>query len=297
VLNPVHLRTLRAVVRTHSFATAAKDLGYTPSAVSQQMSALERETRLHLFERGARSVEPTRAALSLAERSGEALAVLDSLTDDVRALAGGRLGTLRLGSFPTASQRLLPAVLAHLSRTLPEVRIEIEEAEPDVLVPEVSDRRIDVAIVYEYDSVPRAWPRSLRRDPLFSEPLVLLVPAARARAYGSSRLADLAQESWISTLRGTAGATCFERLCAREGFVPEIAFRSNDYEVVTKFVGEGLGLALVPQHAVPGTDAVSQLAVADCDVRRHTVALYRRVGGSPLVTPAVDALKECATTI
>ena len=89
MINPLHLRSLAAVLRTGSFATAAQELGYTPSAVSQQVSALERETQLVLFERAARSVRPTPAAELLAQRSGEVLALLEAASSTARAGCGG----------------------------------------------------------------------------------------------------------------------------------------------------------------------------------------------------------------
>src|SRR5699024_9840120 len=108
MLNPVHLQTLITVLRTGSFADAARELGYTGSAVSQQVARLERSARVTLFDRSARSITPTPAAELLASRSREVLATIRDLEDDVLAIAKGRLGTLRVGSFPTASERLLP---------------------------------------------------------------------------------------------------------------------------------------------------------------------------------------------
>lgn len=173
MLNPLHLRTLAAVLRTGSFAAAASSWAYAPSAVSQQVSALERETQLVLFERAARSARPTQAAELLAQRSGELLALLDALQDDVGRLAGGRLGHLRVGSFPTASLHLVPLVLARLALRAPDVRIVLDEGEPDELLPLVADLRIDLALVYEYDLVPRNWPPGLVRTTLQVEELAL----------------------------------------------------------------------------------------------------------------------------
>ncbi len=135
MLNPLHLRTLTTVLQTGSFAVAARRLGYTPSAVSQQIAALERAVRLPLFEREARIIRPTPAATFLATRGQEVLAALGALQDDVRGLADGAIGTIRLGSFPTASQHLLPAALAalavsHLSRRGPPRRGGTRRAHP-----------------------------------------------------------------------------------------------------------------------------------------------------------------------
>src|SRR3981189_3516002 len=100
MLNPVHLRTLTMVIRTGSFADAARRLGYTGSAVSQQIAALERAVKMPLFERDAHSVRPTPAGEFLAERAREALAALGSLEDDIRGMSQGSIGRLPLGAFP-----------------------------------------------------------------------------------------------------------------------------------------------------------------------------------------------------
>ena len=125
------------MLQTGSFAVAARQLGYTPSAVSQQIAALERAVRLPLFERDARSVRPTPAATFLAARGQEVLAALGVLQDDLRALAEGVLGTVRLGSFPTASRHLLPGALAALAGSRPAVEVVLDEGEPDELAPRV----------------------------------------------------------------------------------------------------------------------------------------------------------------
>ena len=294
MLNPIHLRTLRTVLRTGSFSAAAKELGYTSSAVSQQMSSLEHDARLALFERKARSITPTPSAVLLADRSSEVLAMLDDLQDEVREMVGGQLGRLRIGSFPTASEHLLPDVIAQLAEQLPHVRMELEEGEPDALIPLVSDRLLDIALVYEYDLVPRTWPRNVRRTTLLSEDLVLLLPQDH-RLADEVDLADLRDDVWISTAPGSSGSECLLRMCAIEGFVPRVDFRTNDYDVVRRFVGAGLGVALVPQLGAMA-DARTRIArLASATTQRHIIAVQRRVGGSPLAAKALDATVNAAS--
>lgn len=294
MLNPVHLRTLGAVLRTGSFAAAAKQLGYTPSAVSQQIAALERDTRLALFERGARAVRPTPAAQTLVSRAGEALAVLDALEDDVRALAGGRLGRLRLGSFPTASEHLLPGALARLADRLPGVGTVLEEGEPEALLPLVTDRQTDLALVYEYDLAPRAWPRNLVRTVLLTEDVLLLLPSGHRLARPGTALADLGREVWISTAEGTGGAESLRRACGAAGFVPRIDHRTNDYDVVRRLVAAGLGIALVPALGHEPSPGVTAVLPRDPAVRRRVIAVHRRVGANPAVGEALDACRHAA---
>ncbi|MBO8196556.1 LysR family transcriptional regulator, partial [Streptomyces oryzae] len=200
MLKPPHLLTLRAVVRSGSFVIAARELGYTASAISQQVSALEKETGLRLFEREAHGVRATAAAHRLVELSAPVLAALDDLDHQVQQLATGATGRLRLGSFPTAGVRLVPAALSELARTHPRAEIQLEEGEPDELVTALNEGELDVALAYEYGLEPRQWPEGLRCHPLLREDLVLL----RARDSGlSSRLSGLSRARWITSREGT----------------------------------------------------------------------------------------------
>lgn len=298
MLNPVHLRTLVAVVRTGSFADAARQLGYTGSAVSQQVAALERTVKLPLFERAAHSIRPTPAAEFLAQRARDALATLTALEDDLGGMAQGSVGRLRIGSFPTASERLLPEALASFLLDRPSVEILLDEGEPDELIARLEDGELDIALVYRYDLVPRAWPRALLARPLVDEELVLLLPAGhRLTEQTTVTLADLASEKWVSTREATAGATCLQRLCAAERFDPVVAVRSNDYDVIRGFVRSGLGIALVPALSHIPSEGVCSSTRLDLTVQRHVVLLHRTARLNPAVTSALTSMESAATRL
>ncbi|WP_089950672.1 LysR family transcriptional regulator [Lentzea xinjiangensis] len=292
MLNPVHLRTLVEVVKAGSFAGAARRLGYTSSAVSQQISAFERAVGVTLFEREAHSIRPTGAALLIADRGGELLAALDGFEHEVKAMVQGVRGRLRLGTFPTASSRVVPKALAKLSAERPDAEIRLDEAEPDDVLPLVLTGELDLALVYAYDLVPRTWPQELTVLPLLDEFLLVMVQAGHPAARNDVRLEDLAAERWIASRDGTSGATCLTRLCAAAGFAPKIAFRSNDYEVVQSLVAAGVGVALVPAlgyRALPGTHA---MPLRHRPLRRHVHVVHRTANANPLLRDAVNALRE-----
>lgn len=246
MLNPVHLRTLATVLRTGSFAEAARRLGYTGSAVSQQISTLERHLRAPLFERDAHSIRPTPAAEFIAARSATALGALQALEDDVSLLMDGAVGRLRLGSFPTASEQLLPDALSSFTASHPGIDVHLDEAEPQELMSLLESREIDVALVYRYNLVPRTWPATVTTHRVISEEL-LAVRAGEADAEpGEVDLGDLAGETWISTREGTAGTAVLRHLCRDHGFEPSVSYRSNNYSVIQGLVRAGLGTALVP---------------------------------------------------
>ena len=292
MLNPVHLRTLIEVVKTGSFAEAARRLGYTSSAVSQQISAFERAVGVPLFEREAHSIRPAGAALLIADRGGELLAALDGFEHEVKAMVQGLRGRLRIGTFPTASARIVPKVLARLQAELPDAEIRLDEAEPDDVLPLVLTGELDLALVYAYDLVPRTWPEELTVLPLLDESLLVMVPAGHQAAKNNVRLEDLKDERWIASRDGTSGATCLTRLCAAAGFAPKIAFRSNDYEVVQSLVAAGVGVALVPALGHKELAGTHAMPLRHKPLRRHVHVVHRTANTNPLLRDAVNALQE-----
>ena len=298
MLNPVHLRTLTTVIRTGSFADAARRLGYTGSAISQQIAALERAVKMPLFEREAHSARPTSAGNFIAQRARESLAALGSLDDDIRGMSQGAIGRLRIGSFPTASERLLPVMLAAYVRDHPDVEIALDEGEPDELVPLLQMAELDLALVYRYKLVPHSWPRTLEATNLFDEDLVLLLPKGHRLADGDLvPLGELAEETWISTREGTSGASNLRRMCAGAGFAVQVDYRSNDYDVITNFVGSGLGIAFIPALGyVPNGDVVAA-RLADVKMYRRVTVLHGSTKANPAVVEAVEALQSAVRAL
>jgi DNA-binding transcriptional LysR family regulator len=295
VLAPTQLQTLRVVLSTGSFAAAAAELNYTASAVSQQMSALERATGLVLFERSPHSIRPTEHATLLADRSTELLAILDGLDREVAAIARGEVGQLRIGSFPTASARLLPQALAALSSQRPGVDIAVDEGELDSLLPRLLSGELDLALAYRYEAVPAGWPDQLVETVLLREPLSVLLPQQHPlAAAGPARLASFAEDRWVAPLAGSPGALNLDRLAARAGFRPRISFRSNDYSVVHGLVAAGLGVALVPGLALNDTAGVHPLALAGRGQRRTVLALHRPSARNSLLAAALTAIRDTA---
>ncbi|MFI5660040.1 LysR substrate-binding domain-containing protein [Streptomyces sp. NPDC051684] len=293
MLKPQHLLTLRAVVRTGSFVVAARELGYTSSAVSQQISALEKDTGLVLFEREAHGIRATSAADRLVELGAPLLATLDELDQQVRRLATGATGRLRLGSFPTAGVRLVPAALSALTSAHPHAEIQLQEGEPKELVAALDAGDLDVALVYEYGLSPQQWPTGLTPHQLLREDLVLL--RAPDSPHGT-RLAGLSGERWITSREDTAGALSLDRLCAAAGFEASVAFRSNNYDVVRELVSTGQGVAIVPGLAHVPSTSVRASRVARRSAFRRVLALHRRGNTNPLLGSAICALRGAVPT-
>lgn len=297
MLNPSHLRTLSVVLRAGSFAAAGRQLGYTGSAVSQQMSALETDSGLVLFERGAHGVRPTAAAHLVSERARETLGAFASLETAVREMATGSRGRLGLGSFPTASELLVPGALARFTRSFAGVEVRFDDGEPKRLLQSLAEGDLDVAVVYRYDSVPQSWPPGSRRQELLTESLRLLVPDFFRLDPSASQLSDFADAAWIATRAGSAGSLALERACAAAGFEPKIRYRTNDYDVIRSFVRAGLGVAVAPQLAYVRRPGLRIVEATDLSLKRHVEVLTVVDRQNPTTDAMVAALKASAAVV
>lgn len=289
MLNPVHLQTLGVVVSTGSFASAARELGYTASAVSQQMEALERASGLTLFERGARGVAVTGSARMLADRARRVLLDLEELDADARSIAEGRTGRLKVGCFPTAGARILPAALSGLKVSHPSIEVTLRIAEPGATIDMVESGELDVALTFEYAALTRSWPAHVKREPLLTENLVLLTPLAMVAPNTAAIRALAGDAEWISSGSGTAGESTTYRICAELGFVPNVTLRTEYYDLVTAFVAAGLGVAMVPALGIVSHDRVNVLPVQSKWAQRSVSMVYRDGAVNPLVPQVLES--------
>jgi DNA-binding transcriptional LysR family regulator len=295
MLNPVHLLTLTTVVRCGSFADAARHLGYTPSAVSQQISTLERHLRVPLFERDARSIRPTPAAEFIVASSGAALGSLRTLEDDVNLLLGGVIGRLRVGSFPSASEQLLPAALSAFKRDNDRIEVGLDEGESHELMPLLLARELDVALVYRYALVPRPWPRGVKTRRLLTEDLLLVLPPDHPKAGDEVvDVSSLADDTWVSTRNGTAAATMLRQLCRGHGFEPSVSYRSNNYGVIQGLVRAGLGIAVIPALGYQPHDQLAVARVRSESTQRHVFLAVSPAAPRPLVDAITAALEQAS---
>ncbi|HET7690867.1 MAG TPA: LysR family transcriptional regulator [Nocardioidaceae bacterium] len=298
VTNVVQLRTLVAVVRHGSFSGAAKDLGYSPSAVSQQIAALERTCKVELFERRAHSVHPTPVARQIAERSNEVLMALDRLRDQIRAISQGWAGSIRVGAFGTASQHLLPAAVSSFVKDFPGSEVMLEEGLPTEMLRALAARDLDVALVYSHGPSQRKWSQELTFVELLKERMVLVLPDDHPFASsGPVSMADLRDEKWITSHEGTPGAELLEELGAAAGMAPNIGFRTNDPDVIERLVRERVGVALLPALGFVPMDGIVGATLADPNAMRIVYAAFSADGATPLVEAFVGSLRDIAVSL
>lgn len=302
MINPMHLQTLDSVCRTGSFAETARVLGYTPSAISQQIQALERALGVQLFEREAHRARPNRIALQIVEASRGAVVELAKLDDEVRRLVEGRRGAFSIATFATASVGFVSSGLAETIRARPGLSLSLIEGEPDDTVPLVVDGTVDLAVVYEYGLAPRTWPATIALDELADEPLHLLVPAERTpwspaldrlTADDAGEVVHLLRDApWISSGSATGGAEALARLCATAGFSPRIAFRANNYDVLLHLVGDGLGVAIAPDLALRPHPGIRAFRLTSARAFRRILFASRRAQVDGLRAEVTRTLRE-----
>ena len=284
-----HLAALEAVVGTGSFHRAATELGYSQSAISQQVAALERAAGpLEQTEAGGRRpVIPTEAGRRLLRHARRASAAMRAAEADLHALAEGEAGTLRVGTFQSAGVRLLPGAMRRYIERWPEVEVRLVEAVYDDDLLELLERGdLDLAFVLGNDDP------AFEQVDVLADPFVLLAPAASelARNPRPVRPREFAGLPLIGYRRPTDGVEAFLR---SRGLEPEIVFRSDEGGIVQGLVGAGIGYAVVPLLGVDERDDVAVLEVAGIPPRHITIAWH----ADRTPTPAARAFVEIVTAI
>ncbi|GLW99939.1 LysR family transcriptional regulator [Microtetraspora sp. NBRC 16547] len=250
MLKPEQLRTLREVVQLGSFAAAANRLGYTSSAVSQQMAALERQMGVKLFDRSARSVLPTSAAEALARHAEVVLSDIERLVATVQAVHRNSERQIHLGVFPSFADVLTGV----LRRMKPEDRagIRVSIAESSQLIPRLgAGGEMDAAIVYQVGNSGLSWPSTLGRRWIAEDRYKVVLPRGwpDLAPYRVEQLVDL---PWIMHHPGSSDAFFFDSVFARWNLHPRVACHSDDFKITMAMIEAGMGAALVPDLALRG---------------------------------------------
>ena len=248
MLDVRRLRVLREVARRGSLAGAADVLSYTPSAVSQQIAALEREAGLRLLERRARGVVLTEAGELLTEHAEVILRQLEAAETALEALAELRRGHLRMASFATAGASVLPRAVDTFRARHPGVELTVGQASPAESVERLRSGRLDLALTVDLEPRPAEGVEVIH---LFDDPVQLALHVDHPLAGKPDiRLEDLADETWIDVPRATSGGQVLSRACTEAGFAPRVTFESDDYTTIQELVGAGVGAAFLPDLAL-----------------------------------------------
>ena len=295
MLDVRRMRVLREVALQGSIAAAAEALSYTPSAVSQQLARLERESGVALLERGPRSVRLTDAGRALVAHTEAILARLASAEAEIRTIAAQRAGTLRLASFPTAAATLVPPALGAFGSACPQLAVTLVEADPVAGLRQLVAGEVDVALVWEYDFVPLAVPAGVETVALLDDPVHVVLPASHPAAPRRTvALADLAGEAWIASTVRSSCHPFTRRACEAAGFEPRIAAETDDHHVLERLVATGVGVALLSELSLsPSAEGVAVRPLAPDPPKRRISAAYR-AGANGAVAAMVEQLRAAA---
>lgn len=294
------LRALRELAGRSTIAAAADALHLTPSAVSQQLTALEREVGQPLLEPHGRSVRLTPAAEAVLAHADAVFSELERMDATLAALSAGERGRVRVGSFATGIRGLVVPALATLRERSPAVELVIEDAEAPLVFDLLARGELDLAVSMECESAPAADDPRFERVALMSDALDLALPAGHPLArLAAVPLGALAGEPFVAPPRGWSCDDVIRAGCATAGFSPMIAHRSGDWTAVLALVGAGLGVAAIPrlaQDAPPPGVCVRPIAgEAPC---RHLFLAWRRgAGDHPTVQVVAQALVSAAREV
>ena len=289
-----HLAAFRAVSEEASFNRAATRLGYTQSAVSQQIAALERILGERLFERlkGASGVSLTEAGKVLFRHTRDLGALLASAQADMEAFSAGALGSLRVGAFQTAGARILPEILSEFFAISPRTEVRLREAVTDHgLLDELEEGELDLAFA--------ALP--VRDGPFLVSPLVedafLLVTRAAlpTGADGCLAPARIRAPLALVTFSSCPAAEAAIGYLRRLGYEPDLRLRSDHNETLQRAAALGLGAALVPRLSlVSGDDGLKQIALPKDAPTREIVLVSR---SDRELAPAAEIFAELAKRV
>ena len=287
------LVSLRAVDSHGSVVAAAEALGYTPSAISQQVKRLERQAGVPLLERVGRGVMLTSHGRHLVDAGGRLLTDLEEIESGLHRVAGAVAGHLRLAVFSTATRGLVAPVIRDVLSAHPGLTLALTEREPWDTIDLVASGQTDIGVVHSWGDVPLAIPDHLMTRTLTHDVADVIVPrehrlATRRRVSPH----DLVDEGWIATPEGTICRQWLLRMYDGTGRLPRIGHQSMEFASHLALVGAGLGIALIPRlgRQSLGPDLVA-VPVHRPVPTREIMAVHRRsMADSPAVQVVIDAL-------
>ena len=334
MLDVTRLRVLVAVARYGSVTAAARALNYAQPSVSHHLARLEAETGIKLIQRAGRGIRLTDAGRLLAERAAEVIGRLDAAENELAAYTGLRAGRLRLAAFPSALGTIVPAAAAMLRGHQPSIDLRLTEAEPPEALRMLRAGYVDVALVFRYfpdDPGPDA-PRPARartarrctagcgrapgggvfgtagfaddedggiditeglRERLILDEPIHLVTSAHGAEQAPPELSRYARHRWIAGCDRCRANLL--RQCAQAGFIPKIAFTTDDYVAVQALVAADLGVSTLPALCLRAARHPGVKTTPLAGARRHVFAVrYGDPPDPPAVTMLMDVLRTAA---
>lgn len=283
------LRLLREVKLRGTLADVAAALNYSPSAVSQQLTLLEKEVGVPLLRKTGRRVALTPQAEILVEHTSTVLELLEQAESEVTTSLGRPAGQIRLAVFQSAALALIPDALTLIKQEYPELRLEVTQQEPESALHATWTRDFDLVIAEQYPG--HAAPRhpELDRVDLTTDPIRLGVSKQLAQKEKIIALHHTSQLPWVMEPRGTASRHWAEQACRQAGFEPDVQFETADIQAHIRLVESGNAVALLTGLAWVGRKQTVKLIDLPGNPRRTIFTAARRASAS---SPAIVACRE-----
>jgi DNA-binding transcriptional LysR family regulator len=290
------LRALRELADRGTIAATADALHLTPSAVSQQLSALEREVGQPLLEPNGRTVRLTPAATAVLAHADVLFSEVERMDATLAALAGGAVGTVRVGAFATAIRGLVVPAVGLLRETSPGLQLVIRDVESPEVFDAIALGELDVGVSMEHSGAPGRDDERFARFELMRDVLDVAVPTDHPLATREPTLPDLAGEAWIAPPEGWSCDDVIRVSCSAAGFTPNVAHRSGDWTAIMAMVAARLGVAVVPRLAqdLPPPGVAIRRLRGEPAARHLFVTCRRGAEDHPAIGAIVDALREAA---
>ncbi|MFC5720797.1 LysR family transcriptional regulator [Streptomyces gamaensis] len=302
MIDPRRLKVLRALADHGTVTAAARVLYLSPSAVSQQLAALETETGHTLLQRRGRSVTLTAAGALLARHAAEIAEQLERAEADLARCSTGLVGEVTIAAFATSITEVVAPAVAALRRRAPEVRVRVKDAEGHASARLLLDGEADIAVAVEHRGSFSPGNGQLRHAPLYTEPFDAVLPPEHPLADAAEvRLTDLSEDPWITPWPGNPVHETVLHACEQARFQPRVECLSDDFSAVCALVAAGAGVALVPRSALHGirpalTPTIRPLT-GPGPTRRVATVLRRGSEGHPLLRLVLGELREHAAVL
>ena len=290
-LNPWRLRLLVDLEAHGTVRAVAQHANLSASAVSQQLSVLERETSSQLLERTGRRVRLTAAGVILARRAREILAQMDAAEAELRGLDDEPVGTVTLAVFQSAVHSLAVPAVSRIARRHPDVEVVLLELEPHESMQALRRGEVDV-IITNTDFASAELNPAIDLVPIGADAVVVVLPAGHpGTAHETVDLGTCADQRWTFDVTGSYMSDLATRLCREAGFEPRVVCRFNNYLIALQHVEAGLSIALLPSLAVdPRFDVVTRQLRPPVP-RRIFAAVRRRLTSQSAVNAVLEELR------
>lgn len=284
------LRALRSVAALGTLAGAATELGFTASAVSQQIKRLERQIGVPVLAQAGRGVVLTPAGRAVVESAPEVFQALEHCAEAARSVAeGAPRGVLRVVAFSTGIRGLLAPVVRRLSTRCPELRVHITEEDPDQALRSVDAGVADLALVHDADGLPAPLPPSVIQRHVHTD----VGDVVMNRTHPLARLdrpltdADLTGRAWVTSPPGTVCHQWSRRLFAELPEEPDVRHLVDDFATQLSLIAANDVIALIPRLARPPLGKGQVSKPLRRQPKREVHAAWRR---SADTSPAIRAL-------